>query len=242
MDKEKGDLWGWVGWREWVIVASALIVAIGVAAILSPLFRGFIADPATAAWVQALGSVGAILAAVWIAQRQVRESERRMEAQSRRALLARQQQEQEALRLIHAEIDAFAIKRLASIQELITDLEDARWLPEIPLAALQLESYRRTTFLISRINDASLAQFTQDIFADISLFAENLKTYSQLREECKEAQKMNDGQYMASTYHAQKNAEDRVLKQAKLLVEGYKELALGIDALKTALIDAQAIP
>ncbi|KAG1248137.1 hypothetical protein G6F65_019784 [Rhizopus arrhizus] len=63
----------WFGWQEWILVMSAIAIAIGVVAILSPAFRNFVADSTTANWAAAIGSLAAACAAVWAATFAVRQ-------------------------------------------------------------------------------------------------------------------------------------------------------------------------
>lgn len=70
MGEEKGSFWRSLGWREWVVIASVPTVSAGVAAILSEEFRGFFSNSATAAWVQAIGSIIAIAVALLLSKRQ----------------------------------------------------------------------------------------------------------------------------------------------------------------------------
>ncbi|NGR09352.1 hypothetical protein G5B41_17570 [bacterium SGD-2] len=79
----KGRAGKLMGWAEWAAVGATVIIALTIAAILSPGFRSLIASGSTAAWVQALGSIGAILGAVWISNRdrtqQISEAEHKDE-------------------------------------------------------------------------------------------------------------------------------------------------------------------
>jgi len=60
----------WFDWRGWILVLSAIAVVLGVTAILSPAFRGFVADSATANWASAIGTGAAAGAAVWLGLRE----------------------------------------------------------------------------------------------------------------------------------------------------------------------------
>lgn len=68
VDKEKGEGRKALEWPEYIAIALVLMVVIGVAAILSPGFRCFVANSTTAAWVQAFGSIGAIVGTAVIAR------------------------------------------------------------------------------------------------------------------------------------------------------------------------------
>lgn len=60
----------WFDWRGWVVVVSAIAIVLGVTAVLSPAFRGFVANSATADWASALGTAAAAAAAVWLGLRE----------------------------------------------------------------------------------------------------------------------------------------------------------------------------
>ncbi|MCH1985489.1 MULTISPECIES: hypothetical protein [Achromobacter] len=60
----------WFDWRGWTVMVSAVAIVLTVAAILSPAFRGLIADPATANWASAVGTAAAAGAAVWLGLRE----------------------------------------------------------------------------------------------------------------------------------------------------------------------------
>lgn len=60
----------WFDWRGWTVALSAVAIVVIVAAILSPAFRGLIADPATANWASAVGTAAAAGAAVWLGLRE----------------------------------------------------------------------------------------------------------------------------------------------------------------------------
>lgn len=60
MNKEKDGFWRSLGWPEWLLTGTIVVIIIAVAAILSPDLRRFIASSVTAAWVQALGSLVAL--------------------------------------------------------------------------------------------------------------------------------------------------------------------------------------
>jgi len=66
----------WFDWRGWVLVFSAIAVVLALAAILSPPFRGFIADPTTAAWAAAIATFLAAAIALTVASAESRRRER----------------------------------------------------------------------------------------------------------------------------------------------------------------------
>ncbi len=63
-----------MGWREWTVVFVGLGIALTVAAIVSQDVREFFTSQVPAGWVQALGSVAAILVAVAVANNQVKSA------------------------------------------------------------------------------------------------------------------------------------------------------------------------
>lgn len=66
MKKENEGFWQSLDWRDWTVGVLVLVIVIGVAAIASPEFRSFIGNAATAAWVQAVGVIGAVGVAIWV--------------------------------------------------------------------------------------------------------------------------------------------------------------------------------
>ncbi|WP_338881537.1 hypothetical protein WHX56_14080 [Achromobacter veterisilvae] len=66
----KESIRDWFDWRGWVVVGSAIAIVLALAAILSPAFRTFFADSATAAWASAVGTAAAAAAAVWLGLRE----------------------------------------------------------------------------------------------------------------------------------------------------------------------------
>jgi hypothetical protein len=50
-----------LGWPEYTAVAIGIVVSVGVAAIISPAVRCFFSSDVPAAWVQAVGSIAAIV-------------------------------------------------------------------------------------------------------------------------------------------------------------------------------------
>lgn len=66
----KESIRDWFDWRGWVVVGSAIAIVLALAAILSPTFRTFFADSATAAWASAVGTAAAAAAAVWLGLRE----------------------------------------------------------------------------------------------------------------------------------------------------------------------------
>lgn len=68
MPQEEG-FWKSLGWLEWTTIGVIAAAVIGTAAVLSPEFLAFLSSNATAAWVQAVGSVDALGAAVWLSKR-----------------------------------------------------------------------------------------------------------------------------------------------------------------------------
>ena len=59
-----------LGWAGYTIIAAGVMIAVVVAAVLSVGVREFFASEAAAAWVQAVGSIAAIMVAIWIPFRQ----------------------------------------------------------------------------------------------------------------------------------------------------------------------------
>lgn len=78
---EKENFWKSLGWPEWVAMGLVFAVIVMVTAISSSGFRDVIASGATAAWVQALGSIIALFVAVYLAatERHQRRIEREMD-------------------------------------------------------------------------------------------------------------------------------------------------------------------
>jgi hypothetical protein len=60
----------WFDWRGWVVLGSAIAIVLAIVAILSPHFRGFIANSATADWASAFGTAAAATVAVWLGLRE----------------------------------------------------------------------------------------------------------------------------------------------------------------------------
>lgn len=106
----------WLGWREWVVIASALAIAVGVAAILSSVFRSFIANSATAAWVQALGSIIAIAVAISLSRRQTNLSMNLQKREWKRLRKDRQRHSKQALQAVSetAHLAAFTIIKVCN--------------------------------------------------------------------------------------------------------------------------------
>lgn len=71
----------WFDWRGWTVALSAVAIVIIVTAILSPAFRGLIADPATASWASALGTAAAAGTAVWLGLAEIRRRQAETAAQ-----------------------------------------------------------------------------------------------------------------------------------------------------------------
>lgn len=64
-------------WSDWLLLGllgAALVFAVNYIAFGWPAIRSFLTDATTASWGQAIGSVGAILAAIWIARSSDRAS------------------------------------------------------------------------------------------------------------------------------------------------------------------------
>lgn len=111
----------WLDWRGWVVVSSAIGVVVGLAAILSPTFRLFIADPATASWASAVGTAAAAGAAVWLGLREGRWRRQKNDADEAiftalcwpeaEALIRRLQ----ATKIVHDHIQLAGLKRASSI-------------------------------------------------------------------------------------------------------------------------------
>ncbi|MBO9355285.1 hypothetical protein GG851_14935 [Bordetella petrii] len=57
----------WFDWRGWTVAGAAIVVVLGLMAILWPGFRSFVADPATAGWAAALGTFTAAVVSLYIA-------------------------------------------------------------------------------------------------------------------------------------------------------------------------------
>lgn len=104
---------------EWVALGIVGAVLIGLGAYFFPAFRSLIGDNATAAWVQAIGSIGAIGAAIEVGRRQYATGLRLQHMQEQRE--TRKQQEAEraevsrVLQAIHDEIEV----RWAQFEEII---------------------------------------------------------------------------------------------------------------------------
>jgi hypothetical protein len=224
MEKEREGFWRSLGWREWTILVSVPIVAIGVAAILSPAFRSFIADSATAAWVQALGSIGAIFVAIGVARRQTLESERKAAEQRQHDADSKRTQALGTLKSIRAELKSYRSKRLVSLKGIIAALEKGENLPDIPLANNDFQVYRRSAYLLTQLEDSSLVQRIHDVYSDIDTFRMSLARYTQLRFEYIEACLANEGRYDSQTYLQVKAAERKLKRQAQDSAAIYAEL------------------
>jgi len=66
----------WFDWRGWVLVFSAIAIGLGLAAILSPAFREFIANSTTAAWAAAIATFLAAAIALLVASGESRRRQR----------------------------------------------------------------------------------------------------------------------------------------------------------------------
>ncbi|MDS1141843.1 hypothetical protein RE432_15485 [Pusillimonas sp. SM2304] len=231
MGKEETGFWRSLGWREWVVIAAALMLAMGVAAILSPGFRGFISHSATAAWVQALGSVGAIFVAIGVARHQTLESERKAAEQRQHDAATRRIQAQTALKSIRAELESYRSKKLVSMEGIIAALQKGENLPDIPLANNDFQAYRRSAYFLTLLEDYSLGQRIHDMYDDIDTFRMSLAYYVQLRLEYIAAYQANEGRYDSATYLPLKAADQKLTRQAQDAAALYAALLVSLDAL-----------
>ena len=226
-----------MGWREWTIVIATLIVLLAVAAILFPEFRGFVASSVTAAWVQALGSIGAIFVAIGVARHQAIESERKAEQQRLRDALARRAQGIKALELISAELLSYRTKRLAALDNIMALLQEGKDLPDIPSVANDFQAYRRAAYPLILLDDALLGQRIHDIYADIDTLHMNMALYEQARSEYIDAYRANEGRYDSTSYLALKAADRKVTRQGQELALMHESTKANIDSL---LLDISA--
>ncbi len=90
--KRRIDFWAELGWKEWTGLAAAVLVVLFVAAKLSPEFRQILGGQNTASWVQAIGSITAILAAWKISTRGLKEQKEAAATSKREAAEERIQQ------------------------------------------------------------------------------------------------------------------------------------------------------
>lgn len=119
MGKEEKGFWHSLGWPEWIAMAAVAIVVAGTAAILSPGFRAFVSNSATAAWVQAIGSIGAIVAAIILGRNQYTTGLHLQEAQGQRERQKQQEAEHvEVERILQAIRDEIEV-RWAQFEEVI---------------------------------------------------------------------------------------------------------------------------
>jgi hypothetical protein len=66
----------WFNWRGWAVLFSAIAIVLGLAAILSPAFRGFIGHATTAAWASAIATFLAAGVALFISGAESRRRQR----------------------------------------------------------------------------------------------------------------------------------------------------------------------
>jgi len=57
----------WFDWRGWIVAGTAIVVVLGLMAILWPDFRSFIGNPSTAGWAAALGTFAAAIVSLYVA-------------------------------------------------------------------------------------------------------------------------------------------------------------------------------
>lgn len=129
MREEKESFWKSPGWREWVVIASVPTVAAGVAAILSEEFRSFVSNSATAAWVQAIGSVIAIAVALLLSKRQSGLSRALQEREWDRQWEERTRERIDTIQAIGRAVEFAASATDFACNELIEHLNDLSGLP-----------------------------------------------------------------------------------------------------------------
>lgn len=125
----------WLDWRGWMVVGSAIVIVLSLAAILSPGFRDFIWSQTTSSWAAAIATGAAAIAAVWLGLREGawRHEKNESDAAIFTALIWPEAEalirQLEAVRMLHNEAQIAGLKRASTI----ILLEDARTIGTRPV-------------------------------------------------------------------------------------------------------------